>query len=136
MNEALAEFDDAIASVVAEHPDARIFASFPGVGPILTGVLLEEIGEDRNRYPTVQTLLAEAGLAPVTRNSGRSRSVRFRYAANTRLRAAACPATDGDLEVDPADFHCQPPARRRYRHILDPRMAKDRHGGRWSSGEE
>lgn len=32
MNEALADFDDAIASVVAEHPDARIFASFPG-GP-------------------------------------------------------------------------------------------------------
>jgi len=38
MNEALAEFDDAIASVVAEHPDAPIFASFPGVGPILTAV--------------------------------------------------------------------------------------------------
>jgi transposase len=34
-------------------------------------------------------LLAEAGLAPVTRASGRSRKVRFRYAANTILREAA-----------------------------------------------
>lgn len=86
LNTQLAEFDDAIAAAVADHPDAPIFASFPGVGPVTTAVLLAEIGEDRNRYPTDAALLAEAGLAPVTRASGRSRSVRFRYAANTRLR--------------------------------------------------
>jgi len=101
MNEALAEFDDAIASVVAEHPDARIFASFPGVGPILTAVLLAEIGEDRHRYPTAQTLLAEAGLAPVTRSSGRSRSVRFRYASNARLREATMWWAFNSLKTSP-----------------------------------
>jgi transposase len=88
LNRQLAEFDDAIAAAVAEHPDAGIFASFPGVGPTLTAVLLAEIGEDRNRFPEDAVLLAEAGLAPVTRASGRSRSVRFRYAANSRLREA------------------------------------------------
>lgn len=101
MNEALAEFDDAIASVVAEHPDAGIFASLPGVGPILTAVLLAEIGEDRRRYPTSQALLAEAGLAPVTRSSGRSRSVRFRYAANRRLREAAMWWAFNSIKVSP-----------------------------------
>jgi transposase len=101
MNEALAEFDDAIASVVAEHPDAEIFASLPGVGPILTAVLLAEIGEDRGRYPTTQTLLAESGLAPVTRSSGRSRSVRFRYAANSRLREAAMWWAFNSLKTSP-----------------------------------
>lgn len=89
LNAQLADYDDAIAAAVAEHPDAPIFASFPGVGPVLTGVLLAEIGEDRTRYPAAAVLLAEAGLAPVTRASGRSRSVRFRYAANSRLREAA-----------------------------------------------
>jgi transposase len=89
LNAQLADYDDAIAAAVAEHPDAGIFASFPGVGPVLTGVLLAEIGEDRARYPSAAVLLAEAGLAPVTRASGRSRTVRFRYAANTRLREAA-----------------------------------------------
>jgi transposase len=89
LNTQLAEFDDAIAAAVADHPDAAIFASFPGVGPVLTGVLLAEIGEDRSRFPTAAVLLAEAGLAPVTRASGRTRTVRFRYAANTRLREAA-----------------------------------------------
>lgn len=32
LNSQLAEFDDAIAAAVAEHPDAHIFANFPGVG--------------------------------------------------------------------------------------------------------
>jgi transposase len=89
LNSQLADYDDAIAAAVAEHPDAAIFASFPGVGPVLTGVLLAEIGEDRARFPAPTVLLAESGLAPVTRASGRSRNVRFRYAANTRLREAA-----------------------------------------------
>jgi transposase len=101
MNESLAEFDDAIASVVAEHPDAHIFANFPGVGPILTGVLLAEVGEDRSRYPTVQSLLAESGLAPVTRSSGRSHSVRFRYAANTRLRESTMWWAFNSLKTSP-----------------------------------
>jgi transposase len=92
LNMQLAEFDEAIAAAVSEHPDAPIFASFPGVGPVLTAVLLAEIGEDRDRFPTPEVLLAEAGLAPVTRAvtraSGRSRRVGFRYAANRRLREA------------------------------------------------
>ena len=33
-------------------------------------------------------LLAETGTAPVTRSSGRSRTVKFRYAANKRMRHA------------------------------------------------
>ena len=88
LNSQLAEYDDAIASAVSEHPDAAVFASFPGVGPVLTGILLAEIGEDRGRYPDPAVLLAEAGLAPVTRASGRSHIVRFRYAANAHLREA------------------------------------------------
>jgi hypothetical protein len=51
LNSQLADYDDAIATAVAEHPDAPIFASFPGIGPVLTGVLLAEIGEDRARFP-------------------------------------------------------------------------------------
>ena len=69
LNAQLADYDDAIAAAVAEHPDRPIFASFPGVGPIGTAVLLAEIGEDHAHYPTVEILLAEAGLAPVTRAS-------------------------------------------------------------------
>jgi hypothetical protein len=86
LNRQLADYDDAIASAIQRHPDAPIFASFPGVGAIGTAVPLSDIGEDRSHYPTPETLLAEAGLAAVTRASGRSRQMRFRYAGNTRLR--------------------------------------------------
>lgn len=118
LNEQLSDYDDAIASTLAEHPDARIFTSFPGVGPVLAAVLLAEIGEDRGRFPNPQVLLAEAGLAPVTRSSGRSRSVRFRYAANTRLREACMWWAFNSLKVSPW-------ANEAFRH------ARDRRGQRY-----
>ncbi|MGD9525719.1 MAG: hypothetical protein AB7L91_16380 [Dehalococcoidia bacterium] len=40
LNSQLAEYDDAIAAAVAEHPDTPIFASFPGsvtFSPALAG---------------------------------------------------------------------------------------------------
>jgi transposase len=73
---------------LAAHPDAHIFLSFPGMGDITAATMLAEMGEDRSRFPTADVLLAETGTAPVTRASGRSRSVRFRYAANKRMRHA------------------------------------------------
>lgn len=88
LNRQLDEFDRALADALARHPDAELFASFPGVGAHTAAVLLAEIGEDRERFPTPAALLAEAGLAPVTRSSGRTRRVRFRYAANGHLRRA------------------------------------------------
>ena len=100
-NEQLGDFDDAIAAAVAEHRDAPIFASFPGVGPVLTTVLLAEIGEDRNGFPRPEALLTTAGLAPVTRASRRSKQVRLRYASNMRLNAACMWWAFDSLKVSP-----------------------------------
>jgi transposase len=77
-----------IGELLAGHPDAAVFLSFPGMGQITAATMLAEMGEDRARFPTPDTLLAETGTAPVTRASGRSRTVRFRYAANKRMRHA------------------------------------------------
>jgi len=90
LNRQLKEFEAAIAEVLQSHPDGALFLSFPGVGIILAATLLAELGEDRDRFPSPEVLLAEAGLAPVTRSSGRTPRVRFRYAANTSLREAFC----------------------------------------------
>ena len=91
LNGQLDDYDDALKLALAKHPDAHIFRSFPDVGLITASTLLAEIGEDRGHYPQVGILLAEAGLAPVTRASGRSHHVGFRYAANSRLREAGMP---------------------------------------------
>lgn len=88
LNAHLRAYDKRIGELLAAHPDSPIFTSFPGVGPVVAATLLSEIGEDRTRFPAAGALLAEAGLAPVTRASGRTRQVRFRYAANRRMRHA------------------------------------------------
>jgi transposase len=77
-----------IRELLATHPDAPLFLSFPGMGEITAATMLAEMGGDRARFPAPDTLLAETGTAPVTRSSGRSRTVRFRYAANKRMRHA------------------------------------------------
>lgn len=86
LNTHLRAYDRRLDELLAQHPDTQIFTSFPGIGPVIAAVMISEMGEDRARFPTPASLLAETGLAPVTRASGRTRQVRFRYAANRRMR--------------------------------------------------
>lgn len=88
LNTHLRAYNKRLDELLAQHPDTKIFTSFPGVGPIVAATLISEIGEDRSRFPAPGALLAETGLAPVTRASGRTRQVRFRYAANRCMRHA------------------------------------------------
>ncbi len=116
LNGQLDDYDDALELAMTKHPDAAIFASFPGIGLITASTLLAEIGEDRGYYPEVGILLAEAGLAPVTRSSGRSHRVRFRYAANTRLREACMWWAYNSLRTSPWAREAYDQARARQQH--------------------
>lgn len=86
LNSHLRAYNKRLDELLAAHPDTPIFTSFPGIGPVIAATLISEMGEDRTRFPGPGSLLAESGLAPVTRASGRTRQVRFRYAANRRMR--------------------------------------------------
>ncbi len=88
LNRHLRLYDEQLRQLLDAHPDSAVFRSFPGIGPVVAATLIAEMGEDRQRFPAPAALLAEAGLAPVTRASGRTRQVRFRYAANHRMRHA------------------------------------------------
>ena len=68
--------------------DGRIVMSFPRAGRICAAQILAELGDVRDRFPTDDTLAAEAGVAPLTYESGKHRSVGFRWACNHRLRRA------------------------------------------------
>ena len=78
---------DAVESF-KQHPDAAIITSFPGLGPLTGARVLAEIGDDRSRFADAQGLKAYAGAAPITRASGKTRSVTFRRVKNNRLAAA------------------------------------------------
>jgi len=62
--------------------------SLPRTGKLNAAQILAEIGDVRQRLTSADQLAAEAGVAPVTRQSGKSRSVVFRWACNHRLRRA------------------------------------------------
>lgn len=80
--------DKAIADAVASHPYASLFATMPRIGTINLAKILGEIGPILERAQSCEQLIAEAGVVPVTRASGKSRAVAFRYATNRRARLA------------------------------------------------
>jgi len=77
-----------VEHAVTQHPDGPMITSFPRAGRINAAQILAELGDDRARFSSDAHLAAEAGVAPVTRESGKHRSVTFRWACNKRLRQA------------------------------------------------
>ena len=67
--------------------DVKILKSMPGIGKIILAILLAEASGPLSRrdYQALRTL---SGVAPVTKQSGKSRMVVRRYAAHVRLRDA------------------------------------------------
>jgi transposase len=77
----------ALVEAFAQHPDHNIITSFPGLAEISGAIVLAEIGDDRSRFVDDRALQAFAGSAPVTRASGKSRTVTRRRTKNNRLAA-------------------------------------------------
>lgn len=78
-----------LRSLFEQHPDAEIFLSIPGAADFLAPALLVKFGEDRERFPSPAAVQALAGTCPVTIQSGKSRSVRFRRACDREFRHIA-----------------------------------------------
>jgi transposase len=79
------ELATALAEAFGAHPDHEIITSFPGLADISGAIVLAEIGDDRDRFTDDRALQAFAGSAPVTRASGKSRTVTRRRTKNNRL---------------------------------------------------
>jgi transposase len=70
----------------SQHPDQAIFASLPGLGPLLAPALLAKFGDDRERFPSPASVQALAGTCPVTDQSGQRRLIKFRHACDHEFR--------------------------------------------------
>src|SRR6266699_2889998 len=101
------------------HPDAGIITSFPGLGALTGARVLAEIGDDRSRFQDAKGLKAYAGAAPITRASGKTRSVTHRKIKNNRLSAAGYTWAFSALTASPG-------ARAHYDRRRD---AGDKHAG-------
>jgi transposase len=95
----------ALAARIAEqldlHPDAPIFTTLPRSGTVRAARLLAEIGDARGRFPTPESLHCLAGVAPSTRQSGKTKAVTFRWAADKQLRDAVCDFAGDSRHANP-----------------------------------
>ena len=85
----IADLEVAMAAEFDQHPAAELPLAAPGLGPVLAARVPCEVGDDTSRFSIAAGLRAFAGTAPITRASGRSKSVRTRHVKNKRL-ADAC----------------------------------------------
>ena len=80
------QYDADIASLAPQHPDYELFSPLPGAGPVHTPRLMVAFGEQRERFNNAAEVQKYGGLAPVTKRSGQSTWVHWRWQCPTFLR--------------------------------------------------
>jgi len=97
----ISELDGAIAVALAEHPDGPLVKSFPRAGETNAAQLLAQVGDVRERFQCDDVLAMEGGVVPVTKRSGKTTSIGFRWACNKRLRRALTFWADNSRRASP-----------------------------------
>lgn len=82
----IAPLEKRIEEVTAKHPDAPLFASFPGAGKATVPRLIAAFGTRRDAYASADDLQAFSGIAPAKISSGNSTAIRMRHACPKFLR--------------------------------------------------
>jgi transposase len=82
----LDQYRQRIQEAFRQHPDHDVFGSLPGAGEKLAPRLLGEIGSARQVFPDPSALQCQAGVSPVSFQSGQIRKARIRWACDTVLR--------------------------------------------------
>jgi transposase len=101
LNAAVKNLNRSVAAHLGEHPDAEIFTSLPRSGQVNAAQMLAEWGDCRRAYDGPEAVAALAGLAPVTKKSGKHEAVHFRWACNTRFRVAVTTFADNSRHASP-----------------------------------
>jgi hypothetical protein len=88
------------------HPDAEIILSQPGLGHILGARVLAEFGDDPHRYASAKARKNYAATSPITRQSGKKKTVMARYVHNDRLLDALDGQAFAALNASPGARAC------------------------------
>lgn len=81
----LIELDRELEALLQRHPDAALIRSLPGMGVVLSAELIAEAG-NLSRFRSADALASAAGMAPVLRQSGRTRFLRRPTGGNKGLK--------------------------------------------------
>jgi len=122
--ETIAQLDAALGSVLLAHSKAHLLAPLPRIGEVNLAQVIAEIGPLLERCDTPDQAAAACGVAPVTRQSGKSRNVQFRFSGNARARVALTCFADNARHSSPWAQHLYTAARQRgIRHPQAVRIA-------------
>lgn len=86
LNQSIAQCEEKIDELFAQHPDGKLFASFPGAGKALAPRLAAAYGTDRDKFQSAQDMQQLSGIAPVTRASGKTKVAYMRWGCPKFLR--------------------------------------------------
>jgi len=109
----IASLSRLIEHQIAQLPRGHVLMSFPRAGKICAAQILSEMGDQPERLVSADHLAAEAGVAPVTYQSGKRLGVGFRWACNKRLRSAICTFADNSRHCSAWAAHLYLKARKR-----------------------
>ncbi|GAA2514983.1 IS110 family transposase [Winogradskya humida] len=85
LNTEIRTLEGQVEAYFGQHPDAEVYLSQPGIGVILGARVLAEFGDAAGRYADAKSRKNYAGTAPITRQSGKSKTVHARFIHNDRL---------------------------------------------------
>ncbi len=85
LNEQVKALQGQVEEHFGRHPDAEIILSQPGLGAVLGARVLAEFGDDHDRYATAKARKNYAATSPITRASGKKKTVAARFVHNDRL---------------------------------------------------
>jgi transposase len=85
LNTQIEAMQEQVDAHFSHHPDAEVYLSQPGLGVVLGARVLAEFGDDNTRYADAKARRNYAGTSPITRQSGKKKTVRARHVHNDRL---------------------------------------------------
>lgn len=101
LNEQVKVLQGQVEAHFGQHPDAEIILSQPGLGSVLGARVLAEFGDAKQRYATAKARKNYAATSPITRASGKKKTVLARFVHNDRLIDALMTQAFASLRVSP-----------------------------------
>ncbi|MFU8853689.1 IS110 family transposase [Micromonospora sp. SL1-18] len=101
LNEQVKALHGQVEAHFGRHPDAEIILSQPRLGAVLGARVLAEFGDDHDRYASAKARKNYAATSPITRASGKKRTVAARFVHNDRLIDALMTQAFSALKASP-----------------------------------
>src|ERR1022692_3767224 len=102
LNEQVKVLEEQVRAHFGRNPDAEIYLSQPGIGPVPGARVLGEFGDDPGRYASGKARKNYAATSPITRASGKKKVVAARFIRNQRLADALMSQALSALTASPA----------------------------------